>query len=94
MPAIKISVTVDGDVLEEVRHLAGREKQLSAIVADALKDELYRLRALATIREMLREDPPTPEERKGGENLWREIKSSFWTPEPCRRRRKGSKNWA
>lgn len=79
----RVSVTVEQALLDEFRELAGESVKLSAIVSEALRDEIRRLGMLAYLDEREREHPISPEEREAGERLWRAIESS-WTPVPCR----------
>jgi post-segregation antitoxin (ccd killing protein) len=85
--AQKLSVTVDSDVLAEIRALAP-ELKVSFLVDDALKQKLTRLRAIALLDEWERESPISDEERRIGDRLWEES-VSFWTQEPSPRSRIG-----
>lgn len=84
MRAAKVSVTVDGATLNEVKRLAGEGVNLSAIFSEALRKHMYRLRLLALLDEMDREDPMTPEGVAAGEKLWQAMQSSS-IPAPSRR---------
>ncbi|MEA2786439.1 MAG: hypothetical protein QOF71_2543 [Candidatus Eremiobacteraeota bacterium] len=84
MRAAKVSVTVDGATLDEVKRLAGKGVNLSAIFSEALRKHMYRLRLLALLDEMDRADPMTPEGLAAGEKLWQAMQSSS-TPAPSRR---------
>jgi post-segregation antitoxin (ccd killing protein) len=86
--AQKLSVTVDSDVLAEIRALAP-ELKVSFLVDDALKQKLTRLRAIALLDEWERETPISDEERRIGDQLWEES-VSFWTQEPSRLSRKSA----
>ena len=80
----KVSVTVDAATLDEVRKLAGKGVNLSALVDEALRAKVYRLRLLALLDEMDREDPISPEDYAKGMRLWHRIDSAS-TPELSRR---------
>jgi len=75
----RVSVTVDRALLDEFREMAGRDAKLSAIVSEALRDEIYRLRLRAYLEEQEREHPSSPEGRAAGERLWNTVVAS-WTP--------------
>lgn len=91
MATVKISVTVDADVLAEVRRRAGSEKALSSIVAEALEDEMYRQRALEWLAELEREFPISESERKAGAQLWHDtVSSSIPAPSPPRAKNRKS----
>jgi post-segregation antitoxin (ccd killing protein) len=87
MATKKVSVTVDAATLDEVRKLAGKGVNLSALVDEALRAKVYRLRLLALLDEMDRENPITPEGHAKGMRLWQRIESAS-TQEPSRRSRK------
>src|SRR5665213_3841950 len=78
--AAKISITVDGATLDEVKRLVGKDANLSAVFSEALKNHVHRLRMLALLDEMEREHPMTPKGRAAGEKLWRAMQSSLT---PC-----------
>src|SRR5665213_559939 len=80
----KVSVTIDGATLDEVRRLAGEGVNLSAVLSEALKTHLHRLRMLALLDELEREHPITSEGRAAGEKLWQAMQSSS-IPAPSRR---------
>src|SRR5665213_2253517 len=82
--AAKISITVDGATLDEVKRLVGKDANLSAVFSEALKNHVHRLRMLALLDEMERELPMTPKGRAAGEKLWRAMQSSL-TPVRSRR---------
>jgi post-segregation antitoxin (ccd killing protein) len=91
MATRKISVTVDAELLDELRRREGPDVNLSAIVNDALKRRSKKLGMLALLAEMERENPSTPEDIAAGEELWQRIVSSS-IPEPSRRSRKTTKD--
>jgi hypothetical protein len=70
-----------------VKRLAGAGISLSAIIDEALRVELHRLRTKALLDEMEARNPISPEERAAGEEIWRQIESSS-LPEPSQRSRK------
>jgi hypothetical protein len=93
MATTKLSVTVDTELLDEVRRLAGGDVNVSAVIGEALRSQIHRLRLLALLNDMERTDPITPAGRAAGERLWQEIASS-WTPAPSRPLPTGTKRSA
>jgi len=76
MPKTRVSVTVERALLDELKQLAGPDFKLSAVVSEAIRDEIRRLGMIALIDEMEREDPLSPADREAGERLWQAIESS------------------
>ncbi|HZO92722.1 MAG TPA: hypothetical protein VFB22_03055 [Candidatus Baltobacteraceae bacterium] len=71
----KVSVTVDKDVLGEVKALAGEigggKVSLSAIMDEALHTTRSRLRVIKLLRDMEWADPSTDADRAAAERMWR-----------------------
>ena len=89
MATTKISVTVDTATLREIRRLAGAGVNLSALVGEALQNEVRRRGLLELLDEMDRESPISAEGHAAGERLWKRILSS--TPERSQRSPKKTK---
>jgi hypothetical protein len=87
MQKARISVTVDRALLNEFRHVAGKDARLSAVVSQALRREINRLGMLALLEEWEREDPISPKNRAAGDRKWRTAVLSF-AREPFRHSRK------
>ena len=90
MGVTKVSVTVDTEMLREVRKLAGKQTNLSSLLNDALRLQVHRMRMLALLDEMDATDPIDANEREAGERLWAEIQSSSTPERSPRSRRKGA----
>jgi Arc/MetJ-type ribon-helix-helix transcriptional regulator len=86
VPTKRISVTLERELLDEIKQLAGK-KTLSAVVNEALRAEARRLGWLAYFEEREREKPISPKGRAAGERLWKTVVLSL-TPERSRRSRK------
>ncbi len=69
----QVSLTLDADVLESARQLAGSDQSVSSFVSDALGREVERLRWLRTIEGILSEDPPSPDELQRARKLFMET---------------------
>ena len=76
MPSAKISVSVDEDVLQEIRERAGADLNLSSIVDEGLRRQLQRMRMNALLDEMDARQPISKAGRKKGERLWQQTVSS------------------
>ncbi len=57
MATTKISVTVDTEVLERMKHFLPGKFNLSALLNEALRDQVHRHEMLALLDEMDRENP-------------------------------------
>ena len=89
MSSAKISVTVDGAVLREIRDLAGPDVNLSSIVDEGLRRQLQRMRMLVLLDEMDERHPISNAGQKKGERLWQRIESSSTrVPSPRSRAKK------
>jgi hypothetical protein len=88
MGVTKVSVTVDADMLREVRRIAGKDISLSSIVDESLRRQLQRMRMLALLDEMDKHNPISPTGLKSGEALWQRIESSSTRVHSPRSRRK------
>lgn len=86
-------MTVEREVLDEFKQLAGKDVKLSEVVTKALQREVRRLGMLAYLAEREREHPSTPEGRAAGERLWKTVVLSL-TPEYYPRSRKTKKKSA
>ena len=86
MAYAKISVTVDADVLRDVRKIMKKGETLSSIVDAGLRQHVQRLRMTALLDEMDARNPISAEEQRAGEALRAEIESS-WTQERSPRSR-------
>ncbi len=76
MATTKISATVDTDVLERIKQFLPGRFNLSAILNEALRDQLHRYEMLALLDEMDRESPISPAGEIAGDTLWQRIRSS------------------
>jgi post-segregation antitoxin (ccd killing protein) len=76
MATIKISVTVDAEVLSRIRQFLPENTNLSGIINEALHEQLARHEALAVLDEMERERPISEAGKVAGERLWQAIESS------------------
>jgi post-segregation antitoxin (ccd killing protein) len=72
----KISVTVDTETLERIKQFLPGNFNLSAILNEALRDQLHRHEMLALLDEMDRDDPMSEADDEAGETLWQQIQSS------------------
>jgi len=88
MATTKISITLDTDRLEELKSLAGAGISLSAVIDDALRIELHRLRMKALLDEMDAQNPISPEEHAAGRELWQRMQSSLTQVRSLRSRKK------
>jgi hypothetical protein len=70
LPSRRISVTVDNDVLREIRQYAGRGVDLSSIVNEYLRRQVQRLRMQAILDEMDARKPISKKGQTEGERLW------------------------
>ncbi|MDB5070935.1 MAG: hypothetical protein JWM87_2046 [Candidatus Eremiobacteraeota bacterium] len=93
MPKTRVSVTVEREVLDEFKELAGKDAKLSAVMTEALRREIRRLGMLAYLEEREREHPISPEGRAAGERLWKTVVLSL-TPEYYPQSRKAKKQCA
>jgi post-segregation antitoxin (ccd killing protein) len=76
MASTKISVTVDENVLREIRELAGGDINLSSIVDEGLRRQLQRMHMIALLDEMDARHPISARGREEGEQLWQRTVSS------------------
>jgi post-segregation antitoxin (ccd killing protein) len=76
MATTKISITVDADRLEDLKRLSNAGVSLSAVIDEALQNELYRRQMMALLDEMDARNPISPEDQAAGEKLWEQIQSS------------------
>jgi len=93
MPKTRISVTVERALLDEFKHVAGKDAKLSEVVSFALRDEIRRLGLIALLDEWERKNPISDEGRAAGERLWQAIESSS-IPARSQRSRKKAKRCA
>ncbi len=89
MPKARVSVTIERTLLDELKELGGNDVKLSALLSEAIRDEIRRLGMLAYLQERERAHPISPKNREAGERLWRIAVLSL-TPERSRRSRKTS----
>jgi post-segregation antitoxin (ccd killing protein) len=91
MASTKISVTVDENVLREIRELAGGDINLSSIVDEGLRRQLQRMHMIALLDEMDARHPISACGREEGEKLWQRTVSSSTParsrPSPAKKRR-------
>ncbi len=76
MATTKISVTVDTAMLERMKHFLPGKFNLSAVLNEALRDQVHRYEMLALLDELDREDPVSEAGEIAGEKLWQRIQSS------------------
>ncbi len=86
----KISITVDGMTLDEVKRIGGKHGNISAVLSEALKKHLKRLQLIALLDTWEAEDPSSAADVASGEKLWQEMQSC-WIPEHLQRSRKGTR---
>lgn len=77
MEQVRISVTLDADVADELRRVAG-PRGLSAFVNDAIERRLQAVRLQAMLDEMDRESGPVPEHIQRGVDalMWPDSSST------------------
>lgn len=76
MPKTRLSVTIERELLDELKKLSGNDVKPSELFSEAVRDEIRRLEMLALLDEMDRRDPLTPEDCEAGDRLWEAIESS------------------
>ncbi len=76
MATTKISVSVDSQVLLDLKRRLPGKVNLSALLNEALRERLHRIEMIAVLEQMNREDPPTEADEIAGEELWQQIRSS------------------
>jgi post-segregation antitoxin (ccd killing protein) len=69
----KISVSVDRDVLADIRRLEGQDVNVSGIVDEALRARVARLELLAVLEGWEQHDPSSQEDQARAQELWRRV---------------------
>jgi hypothetical protein len=70
MPTQKVSITLEAESIAQARRFAGPRglsSYVDAALAEKLEQDAKRLAFLAHVAELDAGDPPTPEERRRGE---------------------------
>lgn len=73
MATTKISVSVDRDVLANIKRLGGADVNVSSIVDEALRARLARLEISAVLEEWENVYPISDEGHKAGDALWQQA---------------------